>query len=58
MAENLVMYTDRAGNMMPDRKRSKEKIDGLVALVMALRGFLVAETKAESVYSKRGALVV
>jgi phage terminase large subunit-like protein len=36
MADNLVVKTDPAGNMKPDKQHSQEKIDGLVALVMAL----------------------
>ncbi len=35
-AGNLVVKTDAAGNMKPDRERSAEKIDGMVALIMAL----------------------
>lgn len=58
MAENLVLYMDRHGNMMPDRKGSKEKIDGPVALVMALRGLTMSEEEQPSVYTKRGAIWV
>lgn len=36
MADNLVVRTDPAGNIKPDKARSLEKIDGMVALVMAL----------------------
>jgi phage terminase large subunit-like protein len=36
MADNLVVKLDPAGNMKPDKQRSTEKIDGIVALVMAL----------------------
>ena len=54
MADNLVLYTDRNGNMMPDRKRSKEKIDGVVALVMALRGLITEQPEQPSVYRRRG----
>ena len=35
-ADNMVVRTDSAGNAMPDKKRSSEKIDGMVALIMAL----------------------
>jgi phage terminase large subunit-like protein len=38
MASNLVTREDPAGNLKPDRQRSAEKIDGLVALLMALFG--------------------
>jgi phage terminase large subunit-like protein len=36
MADNLVLRTDAAANVKPDKQRSTEKIDGMVALVMAL----------------------
>lgn len=36
MADNLVAMSDPAGNIKPDKARSREKIDGMVALIMAL----------------------
>jgi len=36
MASNVMVYIDPAGNLKPDKGRSKEKIDGIVALIMAL----------------------
>jgi phage terminase large subunit-like protein len=36
MASNLVVEQDPAGNLKPSKRRSKEKIDGMVALTMAL----------------------
>jgi phage terminase large subunit-like protein len=36
MADNLVARMDPAGNIKPDKEKSKEKIDGIVALIMAL----------------------
>lgn len=36
MMDNVVARTDPAGNIKPDKQRSKEKIDGVVALIMAL----------------------
>jgi phage terminase large subunit-like protein len=36
MADNLVLRKDPAGNEKPDKERSAQKIDGIVALVMAL----------------------
>jgi phage terminase large subunit-like protein len=36
MADNMVVRTDPAGNIKPDKGRSSEKIDGMVALVMAI----------------------
>ncbi len=36
MADNVVVRSDPAGNIKPDKQRSGEKIDGIVAAVMAL----------------------
>lgn len=36
MASNLAAKSDPAGNIKPDKKESHEKIDGMVALIMAL----------------------
>lgn len=36
MAGNAVARQDAAGNIKPDKERSRERIDGLVALIMAL----------------------
>jgi phage terminase large subunit-like protein len=36
MADNLVAKKDAADNIKPDKERSREKIDGIVALIMAL----------------------
>lgn len=36
MANNIVARQDEAGNIKPDKKRSKEKIDGIVAGIMGL----------------------
>ena len=35
-AHNLVAATDAADNVKPDKKKSTEKIDGMVALIMGL----------------------
>jgi phage terminase large subunit-like protein len=36
MAHNIVAVTDPANNQKPDKSKSREKIDGVVALIMAL----------------------
>jgi phage terminase large subunit-like protein len=36
MASNVMVNMDPAGNIKPDKSRSREKIDGIVALIMAL----------------------
>lgn len=41
-AGNVVVAQDAAGNLKPDKERSGEKIDGIVALVMALGRAMLA----------------
>ena len=59
-ADNLVVKQDEAGNVKPDKARSSERIDGMVALVMALDRTLrhEAEPDGPSVYEERGAFVL
>ena len=46
MASNLVVTSDPAGNLKPDKSKSTEKIDGLVATIIALaRGMLAPPPK-------------
>ncbi len=42
MASNVALYTDSAGNIKPDRKKSNEKIDGIAALVDAIAAMLAS----------------
>ncbi len=43
MAANLSTETDAAGNLKPSKKKSTERIDGMVALIMALGRALLRE---------------
>jgi len=55
MADNVAVRQDPAGNLKPDKSTSQGKIDGIVALVMALDR--VARTQEGiSVYDTRGVL--
>ena len=45
MADNLVVRTDPAGNIKPDKEKATEKIDGMVALIMALDGAINSKPK-------------
>lgn len=56
MASNVATEEDAAGNIKPSKKRSGEKIDGIVALVMALGRARQGKVKKESVYKRRGLL--
>ena len=42
MASNVIVQTDPAGNVKPDKGKSREKIDGIVALIMAITGVMGA----------------
>jgi phage terminase large subunit-like protein len=42
MASNVIVQTDPAGNVKPDKSKSREKIDGIVALIMAVTGIMSA----------------
>jgi len=58
MADNMVVRTDPAGNIKPDKDKSREKIDGMVAMIMALdRATRHGGTKP-SIYDTRGLLLL
>jgi phage terminase large subunit-like protein len=57
MADNLVVSQDSAGNLKPDKRKSTEKIDGMVALIMAIDRASRREN-TDSVYEERGLLVL
>lgn len=56
MAGNVVASSDAAGNIKPDKAKSTEKIDGIVALIMALDRATRHQPKAASIYEQRGVL--
>lgn len=58
MADNLVARQDPAGNIKPDKTKSTERIDGMVALIMGLDRALRHQGEARSVYEDRGLEVV
>lgn len=58
MADNLVAREDPAGNIKPDKEKSREKIDGMVALIMGLDRALRHTGGGRSVYEDRGLEVV
>jgi phage terminase large subunit-like protein len=57
MADNLVVSVDPAGNVKPNKEKSREKIDGIVAGVMALDR-AVRHGSDKSVYEGRGVLTL
>jgi phage terminase large subunit-like protein len=59
MMDNIFIKTDPAGNIKPDKEKSTEKIDGVVALVMALdRALRNGGQVSGSVYDERGLLII
>jgi len=59
MADNIVVDQDAAGNVKPNKAKSREKIDGVVAAVMALdRAVKSRGSAAKSVYDSRGVLTL
>jgi phage terminase large subunit-like protein len=56
MADNVMVVQDAAGNVKPDKKKSRERIDGIVATIMALDRATRHENG--SVYEERGIIVL
>jgi phage terminase large subunit-like protein len=57
-ADNLVVRTDPAGNLKPDKQKSTEKIDGMLGLVMALDRAIRRERRASRWEREGEALLV
>lgn len=55
--DNVYVRTDPAGNIKPDKEKSTEKIDGVVALVMALDR-AQCHLNDGSVYDDRGLMTL
>ena len=55
MMSNVIMSEDPAGNIKPDKKKSTEKIDGVVALIMGLDR-AIRHIPDPPVYEERGIL--
>ena len=59
MADNIFIRTDPAGNIKVDKEKSTEKIDGVIALIMALdRAIRCGNDTSASVYDERGILLL
>jgi len=57
MADNAVVKTDPAGNIKPDKAKSTQRIDGIVAAVMALDRAM-RHGAGHSVYESRGITIL
>ena len=58
MMDNIFIRTDPAGNIKPDKEKSTERIDGAVALIMALDRAIRHEGNDGSVYDQRGIIII
>lgn len=59
MMDNIFIRRDPAGNIKPDKEKSTEKIDGTVAMIMALdRAIRCGNDHGASVYDERGLLFI
>ena len=56
MASNVSVETDSAENIKPSKKKSTERIDGIVALIMAIGRAINTET--DDPYADRGVLTM
>ena len=57
MLSSTLIKTDLAGNIKPDKEKSVQKIDGIVASIMALGEWMTAQAEDDNdPYSKRGML--
>ena len=56
MAQNVVMRQDPAGNIKPDKEKSVDKIDWIVALIMGLDRCIRHKGDDGSIYDQRGIL--
>ena len=56
--DNIHVRTDAAGNLKIDKEKSTEKVDGAVALVMALDRAMKNGNGGASVYDTRGLLLI
>lgn len=57
-ASNVVARLDPAGNIKPDKEKSSERIDGIVAGIIATHCLLRGGGEEASVYEERGVLVL
>ena len=59
MLASTLVKTDPAGNIKPDKEKSTQKIDGIVASIMALGEWMMAQANdASNPYENRGLLTL
>jgi len=57
-ASNISVEQDAAGNWKPSKRKSSEKIDGIVALILAVSRLMLRREPERSVYETRGILTI
>jgi phage terminase large subunit-like protein len=57
MFDNVMVKQDAAGNLKPDKDKSREKIDGILGLIMAISRAMV-NGDTTSVYDTRGIITI
>ena len=55
---DMAVRQDPAGNIKPDKSKSTERIDGMVAMIMAIDRAIRNQGHRTSVYEDRGILVI
>jgi len=55
---NVMIEQDAAENIKPSKAKSTERIDGVVALIMAIRAMVELKQNAPSIYEERGLLAI
>ena len=56
MADNVIVRQDPSGNLKPDKSKSTQKIDGIVATIMGLARAQLRPVSTRSIYEERGVL--
>jgi phage terminase large subunit-like protein len=58
MVSNVVCHRDQKDNIYPRKEREENKIDGVVALIMALGRSMAGNTNGPSIYEDRGIISI
>jgi len=58
MCSNVMIQQDAAGNIKINKAKSSEKVDGMVALVMALGEYMTHNKNERSIYEDRGVVSI
>ena len=56
--QNVSLRTDPAENIKVDKAKSSEKVDGIVATIMALGEYMTDDSPGDSIYNDRGLIII